>query len=610
MSWLNDLYLTYEACKSEIGIVRENQPILIPIAHSTQNAQIEIILSADGCFKRAERIDKADAVTVIPVTEDSGSRSGSAVYPHPLADKLEYLAGDYVKYIAHCKTDKFPVYLEQLKKWASSPYALPQIISVLKYVSRKSVIRDLIQSGNISIKDGEVVGEKQQGIDPKDWFVRFSVEIPGNSESRLYCSKEVFESYIQFYLSEQNTQNLCYVSGEMAPCSEKHPSKIRNTGDKAKLISANDASGFFTYKGRFSKSSQAAMVSYEISQKAHNALRWLIAKQAILRVGEQVFLAWSMEKSEMENVFAEFAVEIQENKAYTDDEYARQVKKAIWSSKELPKQGDKVIVMGVEAATTGRLSVLFYQKYEAIVFTEKIAKWKTETRWTRRKEKDLTVEEWSPSLISIVKLLVGDKNDKLNKCMRERLLPCIIEGRKLPYDVVFTAVQKAINRMHFDSYIEWTNNITIACALLRKWQIESRNTEEYSMELKEDSTDRSFIFGQLLATAEMLERSAFSAGTGKGIERNTAAEKYFVRFQRYPVQTWEIIRNQLQPYIMKLTSSGKGFYVEKVNCFSTKLDMTDKSKLEPTFLQGYSTQMMIYREHINQMKKENKEEEK
>ena len=43
MSWLNDLYLTYEACKSEAGIVRDNQPLLLPIAHLTQNAQLEVV---------------------------------------------------------------------------------------------------------------------------------------------------------------------------------------------------------------------------------------------------------------------------------------------------------------------------------------------------------------------------------------------------------------------------------------------------------------------------------------------------------------------------------------------------------------------------------------
>lgn len=49
-------------------------------------------------------------------------------------------------------------------------------------------------------------------------------------------------------------------------CTNKHPSKIRNTADKAKLISGNDESGF-TYRGRFANKQQAVAVGYFTSQK-------------------------------------------------------------------------------------------------------------------------------------------------------------------------------------------------------------------------------------------------------------------------------------------------------------------------------------------------------
>lgn len=607
MSWLNDLYLTYEACSSEVGIIKENQPVLLPIAHSTQNAQIEIVINADGRFKEVHLIPKEDAVTVIPVTENSGSRSGSAVYPHPLADKLEYVAGDYVDYVPNCKSDKFPVYIEQLHKWAVSSYALPQIMILEEYLSHKSVMKDLIEAGLFNYSEKGICGEKQQGIVPEDWFVRFSVEIPEVMESRLYCDKEVFDSYVQYYLSEQETMDLCYVSGNIVPCSEKHPSKIRHTGDKAKLISSNDASGIFTYKGRFCKSSQAAMVSYEISQKAHNALRWLIAKQASLRVGEQVFVIWSIENPKIGNVFSEFHVESSPGEVITDDVFAKEVKTAIWGSGELPNQGDSVLVMGVEAATTGRLSIPFYQRYEAKSFLEAIAEWKTGVRWVRRTDKTSSYGQWSPSIFDIVKLTVGDKNDKLNKCMRERLIPCVIEKRKLPYDIVKMALQNAVNPMHFDSYSEWNKGVAITCALLRKWQIQQGNKEGQAMELNTESEDRSYIFGQLLATAEMLEKYSLYKSNGKET-RNSAAEKYFTRFQRYPVQTWEIIRNQLQPYIMKLSATGKMFYIEQLDKLSARLDMSDKSKLQPTFLQGYSSQIVAYRDYLKQHKDDKEEE--
>lgn len=606
MSWLNDLYLTYEACKSEAGVIREGQPLLLPIAHLTQNAQLEVVLDGEGHFSRAYRVDKEDAVTIVPVTEDSGSRSGKAIFPHPLADKLEYIAGDYGDFVSGEKREKFQRYIAQLEAWAMSPHSLPQIKSVCQYLHRGMLMHDLLEAGLFSYEEGEIIAEKQQGTALEDWFVRFAVEIPGQPESRLYCDPQVFESYIQYYLESQEKKDLCYVSGEMVPCSEKHPAKIRNTADKAKLISSNNASGILTFKGRFSDSSQVASVSYEISQKAHSALRWLIARQAALRLkmGEQVFVIWSIENPEMSNPLEELFWKNDwedEEQAFTDEAYADWVRKAIWGSGKAPEESDSVMVMVVEAATTGRLSVPFYQKYGAKQFIRNITKWKTETCWLNKPGKDKEPVPWSPSLIEIVKLVAGEKNDKLNKSVRERLLPCIVEGRRLPYDAVLSALRQAVNPMHYKDYWEWNRDVAIACALLRKWQIEKGDgKEEHNMRLDTESKDRSYIFGRLLATAEMLERSALAMGSNNNKEamRNTAAEKYFVRFQRYPVETLTTIINQLNPYMNKLTNAGKLFYVNRINELIAELDLSQRDKLEPTFLQGYSSQIIEYRDHF------------
>ena len=615
MSWLNDLYLTYEACKNEAGVVKEGQPLRLPVAHLTQNAQLEVVLDKEGNFSRAYRVDKEGAVTVIPVTEDSSSRSGKAVFPHPLSDKLEYIAGDYGDFVAGSKQEKFASYIAGLEAWAQSGYSLPQIQSVYQYLRRGILMHDLLEAGFFTFEDGKIVAEKQQGIALEDWFVRFAVEIPGQLESKLYCDPQVFESYIQFYLSSQENRELCYVTGETVPCSEKHPAKIRNTADKAKLISSNNASGVLTFKGRFNDSSQVASVSYEISQKAHSALRWLIAKQACLRVGEQVAVVWSLEKPEISNPFEEFYWE-DKQLVTTDEAYSDWVRKAIWGSGKPPQDKDSVMVMVVEAATTGRLSIPFYQKYEAKQFIQNITKWKTETCWLNKPGKDKDLLPWSPSVIEIVKLVAGEKNEKFNKSVRERLLPCIVEGRRLPYDVVLSALRQAINPSHYKEYWEWNRAVALTCALLRKWQIEKGDRkEEYGMGLNTESNDRSYIFGQLLATAEMLERSALSTGSNKEAMRNTAAEKYFVRFQRYPVETWMTIRNQLQPYIMKLMTAknstgkftGKTFYVDQIDKLTDRLDFSQKDKLEPTFLQGYSSQITEYRNYTGKSENEVKE---
>lgn len=66
------------------------------------------------------------------------------------------------------------------------------------------------------------------------------------------------------------------VSGVEAPSAQQHPKGARCIQRKCKLISENDKDNF-TFRGRFTKPNQAATVGYEASQKAHNALRWVIA---------------------------------------------------------------------------------------------------------------------------------------------------------------------------------------------------------------------------------------------------------------------------------------------------------------------------------------------
>lgn len=85
--------------------------------------------------------------------------------------------------------------------------------------------------------------------------------------------------------------------------ADQHPAKIRNDGDKAKLISANDTSGF-TFRGRFLSAEQACGVGFEVTQKAHNVLRWLINRQGYRR-GDQAIVAWATSGKEIPDLMAD-----------------------------------------------------------------------------------------------------------------------------------------------------------------------------------------------------------------------------------------------------------------------------------------------------------------
>lgn len=82
-----------------------------------------------------------------------------------------------------------------------------------------------------------------------DCMVRFRVyQLNPGSRDETWLDSTLYESWIE-QNEEQNAsqqvRQLCYATGKVTECSYKHPNKIRNAGDKAKLFSANDESGFF-----------------------------------------------------------------------------------------------------------------------------------------------------------------------------------------------------------------------------------------------------------------------------------------------------------------------------------------------------------------------------
>ncbi|MCX6975925.1 MAG: type I-C CRISPR-associated protein Cas8c/Csd1, partial [Verrucomicrobia bacterium] len=307
------LYETYNACSAKNA--SERDPALLPICHTTQLAQIEIVLGVEGEFRRARVLtDSTEAKTMIPCTEESSGRAGSKPTNHPLCDKLQYVAGDFLEFggevtsgYAPSPTEPHARYLVALQNWANSKFSNGKVRAILRYVALGTVVRDLSQAGVLSVDDkgkllkdwtGEKLdtpaifkvlsGEQSQ----EDAFIRWRVEDPAVVSSGTWDDAALVESWISFYRSNQDKKGFCMVAGEVTELAIQHPSKLRNSGDKAKLISSNDTSGF-TFRGKFFEADEAAGVGFEATQKAHNALRWLIGRQGY-RSGSQAFVAWAI----------------------------------------------------------------------------------------------------------------------------------------------------------------------------------------------------------------------------------------------------------------------------------------------------------------------------
>lgn len=617
MSWLSDLYETYEENKSEVAKDLEEKAILLPVAHSTQNAQIEVQVDENGEFVTAHKVDKSDAITVIPVTEDSAAR-GNGNFPHPLEDKLLYIAGDYNKFTGVDNSEKYEKYMEQLNKWRQSEYSCFELEAIARYLGKAQLINDLVTCNVLEAEGGRLSEAKIEGIAQKEAFVRFSVisskEEQIGVERAIYKNNKMFELYTKYYVSSQGKSDLCYASGQMIPCSNKHPAKIRHSGDKAKLISANDSSGF-TYRGRMHEGDQVASIGYETSQKAHNALRWLIGKQGF-SVGEMVVVAWEISGKRIIPIMEDTEECLFDNELFDDDEvggftneaYARKLKLASNGYKQDLTTKETIVVMGVEAATTGRLSVSFYRRMAGSEFLKHILEWHSTCFWKHRYKKNdqKNCYPWfisAPSPKDIATTAYGDKNDKLIKATIERLLPCIIDGKKLPSDIVKAAVNRSSNPNSFENSFLYKKAVSITCALIRKKQYDSKGVE-WEMALDRKNRDRSYVFGRLLGAAQKLEEVALYYSGEQA--RSTAAERFSQQFVRRPGRTWKIINDNLRPYMAKLKTMGKTWYIKELQEIYDLIDEDEFKKQEAlteVYLLGYNCQLNSYDKKENEENK-------
>lgn len=606
MSWINMLYETYENVMRADS--EEIRPPLLPIAHTTQNADIEVTIDINGEFIGSSVV-KDDRQTVISCSEASASRSGTNPVNHPLLDKLQYLAGDYTSFGGGKGAHFHEKYMRDLSEWYESDYSNEQVRAIYKYLQKGCLIADLVRDGTlISDVSGKLLKKwtgSKADIPPifkvvvgeqSDVFVRFRVSGGTENVTAVWQNKHVRQDYINYYLSKQKDRTFCYATGNILPCSDNHPNKIRNTGDKAKLISANDNTGF-TFRGRFTDSEQVVQVSYDVSQKAHNALKWLIQKQG-KNFGGRVFLLWgtSNEKTPvLSNDTFDFSGFEPEDYTYTKEEIAERFNRAIAGYKAEIGSKTNLVLIGLDSATTGRLSITFYREFHGEQGNEllnRIEKWHKDLRWHHRykKGKRFISFDGTPSPEDIALVAYGTEQNKLIKAddkligtIVERLLRCISDGARLPSDIVFAAVNKCFHPQNYQDADNWNKVLSITCSLVKKYWLDKKDKEEWKMELNFDTNDINYNCGRLLAVAHEIEKRALWLASDnrndKSNIRETNAIRYFTKFSLYPCRTWRIISDRLIPYIEKLGEKGNDLYKLKQE-ISAKISPDEFEKLK------------------------------
>jgi CRISPR-associated protein Csd1 len=608
MSWIQKLHETYERCAGAPQFA--NNPLL-PVSHTVQQAHIEIAIDGGGNFLRANIVSKEE--TVIPATEHSAGRTGKTPPPHPLCDKVQYCAADYQKYGGK-KKSFFDSYEEQLSRWCDSKFSHPKAKAVLKYIRKGTAVADLVGEKILHLgKDRKLLttwssdspvpdifknltakdGERDQGAA----LIRWRVETPGDPLSASWEDRSLMDAWTGFDASQNQTWGVCMVTGKETFLATNHPKRLRHGADGAKLISSNDNEGF-TFLGRFMQADQACGVGFDVTQKAHNALRWLIGRQAF-RNGDQVVVAWAVSGKQIPDPFANshdlFGIETEEKdekpqfQGDAGQAFGRRLSKLMAGYRAELGSTNDIVVMGLDSATPGRMAITFYRELSGSEFLDRIQSWHENVVWYQHYSKEISFVG-APSPKDIAEAAFGCRlDDKLRKATVERLLPCIIDGQAIPRDLMVSTIRRTCNRAGLEHW-EFEKNLGIVCALFKGYFTE----RSYQMVLEPNRTTRDYLYGRLLAIAEHIEGRALHIS---GEKRDTSAAKLMQRFSDRPHSTWRTIELSLSPYKTRLRAKRPSFLAEMEKQLDEvmgekfqKQDFLDDRRLSGEFLLGYHCQ--------------------
>ena len=607
MSWLTELEKVYD---NMIDKKTDDKPA--PIYHISNNASVTVVLDGKGNFIKAELIDakSKDRVTTMPCTDSCASRS-SGDDPYPLCDKSDYVCGD---------PEKHGMYINLLKSWAQSEFANDKVKAVYTYAAKGALAEDLKRSGI--------------ACDDVSDFIRWSVELPGDTKPELWKDEATQNSWIQYYNSDAFDEyckvqftdkkdrekriretGLNYTDGSSTKIAAYHPAKIRHGGDKAKIISSNDTQNY-TFRGRFLTDKEACQVGADATQKAHCALRWLIRRQGESLGDGLSVVTWNAAGDKLPSIVEgsgifDYGVDFAEESKTQKKEYKPAEEFAYAMNKRLVGYyGDignpqNIMILVIKEATPGqgRASIALYRELQNTDIVQALNNWYDRLLWYKsywQWNKDGNVKHYihsigTPSPKEIAECAYGErvKPNQIEKTV-QRLLPCILDGSAIPFDLEQQCIQSASKLLTLDTSYKRDFVLETACAVYKYNR--NRIKEEYQLALEENRTSRDYLYGRLLAVAHQEERAALKE---MDQNRETNALRYMQQFALRPASTWKLLyTDKLKPYRRHLKPGLAEWFEQRLQDISalfTADDYNSDSPLSGEYLLGYMCQLKAFR---------------
>ena len=601
---------------------------LLPMYYNSMKSNgkniIELLLSKESDLLEARVLPEGETVQ-FPVTEDSVARS-SGVAPHPLVDSASYVIQDGEKRSA--------AYMEQMENWLA--YDANDYVKIIRDFLKKPGMLDTVKKRLKDSEEGEEEKAKKSAasIDFEKVFFTFAIEnyegMKNVSVSENAALQGRYKAYVE-YLNANDPEKekiTCNLSGKEDYLCIKHQ-PLMGTARLVSQITANDEN----YRGRFTTADQSIKIGMETSQKIHLMAKYLLSGQGTRRwLGEQAnMVSWFSDDLSNAAEFnptksAEVASSVKSRllalkQEKTDasmiaDEMTEDIVKSFTNGKRMFSDDATYYIAIFDKISNGRVAAKYFRSLSASRLKENLVAWQEKYHWWGFSNENRD-KEFTPSPRRMVLAAYGverdgmleiAKNDFL-KNQYQNIVTALVEGRAVPRNFEKALALNIRHRQNYDK--TWMEVLFCALAVLK-----DKGGIKDPM-LNRENTDRSYLFGRLLASFEYLEESTF----GEKDERSTNAEKMWTSYTNHPATMMLRLRNLMKPYERKLERSDKplkraAFFNatreirEATNLLHESYDMDSVEVNRPLdygFIFGYEAQRQAFYSGKNKDAKETEE---
>lgn len=619
MDFFTSLLNEYEKAE-EIGLVDQqtgdNDPVLLPLYHtslkSNGNNIILIKLNKDGTFYKAEFMPDNQSI-IFPVTSNSVARSGSNPAPHPLVDKLSYYVQEVsqsqyeefhnqlANWVCFCKEDEVKDYLEKIQRFILRADFLNIVLN--------SLFGESYQRENLKVTYQDS-NEKSKTIDLSACFIEFSiVQYHGFKDESVTTYKELHQSFISFVRALQDNMGVCNISGRNETITNKHRGLMGN----AKIISVSNKGEAF--KGRFKEREDVFSVGYETSEKIHLMIKYLLENNnsSTWLGSSQYLINWFSDdlanKSQLDIVKPEFDSLFEDED--DDIEERHQLIRPNAENQEIGSsfiKGQKLFgndatyyIAILNKTSNGRIALKYFRQLQVSQLLKNLENWQDTYSWEARTKSGIYKQK-TPNFNEIINVAYGvDRgryleldNDSFRSDQYQQLVTALIDGKSIPNTIVKKLEANIKHRQNYPKC--WHSLQQVSLAVLHK-----QYGREFNSMVDHENTNRSYLFGRLLAIFELMEAQRYRIEGGNQ-ERITNAERYWNAYTSQPAKLMMNLANKIKPYEETVKLNSREIYnklekereeiISLLSPLMTNKDINDP--LDYQFIFGYYSEKQYF----------------